>query len=229
MANNPGVSTFTMRQRSILYYEARSVFGLTALLPVLALPCYALLGLLVWQYRAPTFAAFVQAFELSLPLAMAISAAHLMCVEKEEYFAELRHSYAEPSWRIPVLRTVGALALMLIMLVVGILFFGVLYPAFDMRRLQEIIVPALPPTLYLAGLALLIGNLSQSTWIAAVLTIGYWFYEFSAKGELTQTLFLFDKTLPRVEVAYDLNRVLLLVIGLGFIVLNIGVSVVRRR
>ena len=81
-----------MRTTSPLYYEMRLVAGLAWLLPCLGLPAFAVLSRLLWG-RFDTempLPMVVNAFEIILPLAAGLSAAHLMTIETEEGFADLR-------------------------------------------------------------------------------------------------------------------------------------------
>jgi len=93
-----------MKSRSSLVYEARLAFGLSAILPALGLPAYAVLSRLLWGRHDTELplSSLVITLVILLPLASGLSAAHLMTIEQEENFAELRHSYPEPAWRLPV-------------------------------------------------------------------------------------------------------------------------------
>lgn len=216
----------SLSARSIVYYEARVSFGTTVLLAVLGLPACALISALNWRDVPAAFAQVMEVFELGLPLVAGIASAHLMSVEREERFDALRDSYPEPIWHVPLLRTLGALELTLLCLLSGLISFRVVYGEFDVRL---IVLAACPPAIYLSGLALLVGNLAQNGWAASAAVIGYWAFEFQLGGTQTQTLFLFDKTHPLNGVNYDVNRLLLIAVGGGFMLANYAVYRLRRR
>jgi len=211
--------------KSLVYYEARVVFGVMALVPTLLIPAF---GMLLAVYRPgeiPPLPILGRVFEMALPLAAGLSAAHLMNIEREEHFAELRGSYPEASLRIPLLRTAGALCLLVLTVLIGLLSFVIL---FNLSDFASVVLPALPPAIFLTALVLLVSNLTGSTWITAALLVGYWFFEYQQRGRVTQTLFLFDKSFPLPSVSYDLNRGLLLGLGVLCMALNALVSVIRR-
>jgi hypothetical protein len=212
-----------------LRYEARIIFGVTAALPVLGLPLAAFVEGLMWHrdpIHAPQAIDVLRTFEVVLPLATGLAAAHLMTVEREEGFDELRRSYPEATWRVPLLRVAGACLLALVGLALGLIGFRLAYGPFDAAAL---VGPAIPPALVLLGLALATGNLTGSYWPAAAAVMGVWFLEFQTKGAVTKTLFLFDASWPVAGVDYDLNRGLLALLGLALIAANGYISVLRRR
>lgn len=215
-----------MRTRGALWYEARIAFGLSSALPVLLLPGYALVAWFVWSQRPqpPILWEVTRGFELVAPLAAALSAAHLMGVEREAGFADLRRSYPEHPWRLPLLRTAGAIGLGLLSLLLGILCFQLAYGTFS---LWDTVLPALAPAVYLLGLSLLAGNLSGSYWLAAGAALGYWFVEMLTRGDITKGFFLFNETYPVAGVSQVLNRVLLAGIGLMLLIANGYVSARR--
>ncbi len=215
-----------MFPKSLVYYEARVVFGATALLPTLVIPVFAVITSLSRQVDQPSIDQFVQAFEVILPLAAGLSATHLMTIEREEAFDALRNSYPEPSWCVPVVRTLGTLWLLVLSVLLGISSFAILYGLTDF---WTAIAPALPPALYLIGLVLLVGNVTQSNWLTVALLLGYWFMEYQQRGRITQHLFLFDNTFRLPTVSYALNRWLLIGFAALFIALNVVVSIIRRR
>ena len=212
-----------------LRYEARIIFGVTAALPVLGLPLAALVEGLMWSREpvpAPHLVDVLRTFEVVLPLATGLAAAHLMTVEREEGFDELRRSYPEATWHVPLLRTAGAILLALLSLALGVAAFRLVYGPFD---IPAIIGPALPPALVLLGLSLGMSNLTGSYWLAAAATMGYWFFDFQTKGAVSKTLYLFDASWPLPGLDHDLNRGLLVVAGLAMIVANGYISALRRR
>jgi len=196
------------------------------LLCMFGLPCFALILLLSWRDMPPSLFQLISAFELALPLVAGLSASPLMTIEQEEGFDLLRNSYPELSWRVPLLRTFGALLLIGLCLLIGLISFRVLYGGFD---LVEVVLPALPPTLYLTGFALLVGNVTRNAWAAYAAVIGYWAMDFQLGGTVTRTLFLFNKSYPRMDVNYDLNRSMLVIVGIGFILANFAVYRLHRR
>lgn len=211
-----------------VYYEARVAFGWATLLPALLLPAYALLAWLNWSaYRAaPQLGELLQAFMLLLPLSAGLAAAHLMTIEREEGFDDLRRTYPESSWRLPVRRTIGgSIAVTVSALVAGVIF----HFAYGNYAPEIVILPAIPPALYLMGLALLIGNLTGGYWIAAGVIVGYWYLEFQTRGTFTMAFFLFNPIMPIPSVDVSLNRGLLVGLAFGLLVLNVMYSSWRRK
>ena len=141
-----------MLSRTVFYYEARIAFGMASLLPALILPGYILLGCLIWLSRAerPDPAQIAAAFELVLPLSAGLLASHLMTIEREEGFDELRRSYPEASWRMPLMRSIGGLVLILAMASLAAILFRFAYGG-D-YALDQVLLPALPPAIYMMGL-----------------------------------------------------------------------------
>jgi len=208
-----------MSVKPALFYEARLVAGLAGLLPSLGLPAYAALSRLLWgRYETELpLPAILNTFEILLPLAAGFSAAHLMAIEVEEGFDELRRSYPEPRLRLPLLRSGAALAFLLLAVVLGAAAFHWIWGPFD---LLHAVLPALAPALFLGGLSLLAGGLSRSYWGAASVVMGWWFLELQTRGQITGALFLFDTVWPTAGVSYALNRWLLVALGLVFFALN---------
>src|SRR6185295_18764117 len=99
-----------MLTRNIAYYEARIVFGMASLLPLLMLPGYMFLGWLIWTHHEaiPSLPQMTQIVELMLTLSGGLACAHLMTIEREEGFDEIRRTYGESSWRLPMLRACEA-------------------------------------------------------------------------------------------------------------------------
>ncbi|MBE0409906.1 MAG: hypothetical protein IBX69_09255 [Anaerolineales bacterium] len=213
---------------SYLLYEARIVSGLQALPPLLALPVFALLSWWIWEQGSSNAGLYelVRAFELILPLSAGLAAAHLMSIEGDEGFEELRCSYPEPAWRLPLLRAVGASCFSLLALLAGVMAFRWVYGPFP---LIEVLLPALPPTLYLISISLLAGNLTRNYWAAAAVVISYWFIEFQIGRQLGHPLFLFAGTFPHEQLVYDLNRWLLCTLGVFFLTVNFWLSVLTKR
>ncbi len=174
----------------VLWSELRVTFGLTTLLPLPALAGFAALEWLTWRGGRYTIAEMLSAarrdFVLLLPLAAALAAAHLMSVEREEGFAELRDTYPAPPYQLALLRTSIALLFALVAVVGGWIAYGLVSPALDPSR---VILPALAPTLFMLGLALLVNNLSGSYWASSGVLMAYWFVEVRTRGELTRALF----------------------------------------
>lgn len=217
-----------MLTRNVAYYEARVVFGLASLLPALLLPAYALLGGLIWatQNRIPRFGELQSAFIFGLPLGAALAAAHLMTIEREENFDALRRSYPEASWRMPLIRIIGAVFLMVASAVVSALIFRFIYGDYD---LSQSVLPAFAPALYLIGLTLLVNNILGNYWVSAALVTGYWYLEYMSGGAYTHSLFLFNALAPLPDVDPALNRGLLIAAALFGFTLNIVYSGWRRR
>ncbi|MCC6805719.1 MAG: hypothetical protein IT319_22750 [Anaerolineae bacterium] len=213
--------------RASIYYEARVAFGWATLLPALLLPAYALIAWLNWSaYRAtPQPGELIRAFVLGLPLSAGLAAAHLMVIEREEGFDSLRRSYPESSSRLPVRRALGGIiAVTVSTLVTGVIF----HLAYGDYAVETVIIPAVPPALYLMGLALLIGNVTGGHWIPAALVVGYWFMEFETRGAFTKAAFLFNPIMPIPSVDAALNRWLLVGLACLWASLNVGYSSWRR-
>jgi len=208
-----------MRTKSPLYYETRLVAGLAGLLPCLGLPAFAVLSRLLWgRFDAEMpLPMIVNAFEIILPLGAGLSAAHLMTIETEEGFAELRRSYPESRLRLPLLRSGAALAFLFLALTLGAFAFHFLWGPYDVFAA---VLPSLAPALFLTGLSLLIGGLSHSYWAAAGVVLVYWFLELQTRGKISGTLFLFATVWNWREVSYPLNRSLLAGLGFAFFVIN---------
>ncbi len=217
-----------MALRSVVYYEARIVFGITALLPLLILPGYMLIGWIVWTNRQslPSLAQMVSVFELALALSGGLACGHLMTIEREEGFDELRRTYAERSWYVPLLRALEAAVLIALS---GLLAALLCYFAYGEYDFKHVVLPAFAPALYLAGLALLVNNLSGSYWIAAGVIVGYWYGELTSQGAYTQVLFLFNHSTPLPGLDPALNRALLIGGAVIFFALNAAYSAWRRR
>jgi len=208
-----------MRTASPLYYEGRLVAGLAGLLPCLGLPTYAILARLLWG-RFDTempLPMIVNAFEIILPLAAGLSAAHLMTIETEEGFVELRRSYPESRLHLPLLRSGAALAFLFLALILGAFAFNFLWGPY---QVFAAVLPALAPALFLTGLSLVVGGLSRSYWAAAGTVFVYWFLELQTRGKISGTLFLFTTVWNWREVSYPLNRSLLTGLGFAFFVIN---------
>jgi hypothetical protein len=210
------------------YYELRVTLGAAALLPLLGLPAFALLQWLFIVSDGQTVEAYnlVRAFELLLPLGVGLAAAHLMTVEREEGMAEMRASYPEGRWRLPLSRTVVALLLGTTATLLGIAAFRWV---FDPLPASELVEPALAPALLLLGLSLLAGNLTGNYWLAAALVMGYWFFEVQTQGDVTHSFFLFQYAWPVDEVDYALNRRLLAGLGGLLLLANAWLSARRKR
>lgn len=209
----------------------RICLGLPALAPLLGLPAFALLNGLIWSgsMGEPHVYEIARAFEVVLPLAAGLAAAHLMSIEAEEGFDDLRRSYPEAAWRLPLARSLFALGLGLAALALGTGAFRLAAGPFP---IGEAVLPALPPALFLSGLSLLAGSLARNYWAAGGAVMAYWFFELQSRGQATGLLYLFQTTLPQESLLqpfpYDLNRGLLAASGLLFILLAAGWSVHRK-
>lgn len=217
-----------MRSKSATYYEGRVAFGPVALLPALALPAYAAFLWYHWGTTplrpGPELLAMI--LELGLPLAAAASAAPLMAVEREERFDELRASYPQPPWRLPLVRTLGALALSGASLLATAALLRQGYGPFDW---SQVVVPALAPTLFLLGFTLLASGVLGNYWAAAGTGFGYWLLEALTRGSLTHDIFLFDHHWPVENDVYARNRWLLAGLGVVLLLVNIWWNGRRRK
>ncbi len=217
-----------MLARNTVYYEARIVFGMATLLPLLLLPGYTFLGWILWTSRqsVPPLHQIINVFELMLTLSGGLACAHLMTIEREEGFDEIRRTYAEQSWYVTLLRTGEAF---LLISMSGLLAASFFYLAYGQYDLGQVVLPALAPALYLCSLSLLINNATGSYWIAAGVIVAYWYGELASAGIYTKVLFLFNHSMPQPEIDPNLNRFLLILGSLLFFTANAGFSAWRRR
>jgi hypothetical protein len=223
-----------MSSKSILFYEARVTLGWAQALPLLGLPLFILFTWLTRRdYQSPVSSyELMRAFELVLPLMGGLVGAMLMTMEQDEQFSELRFSYTEPSWRVPLVRTINVLLMDLLALALGYLIARVVTGGLDgATRLdwQAILLPCLSPAVYLAGLSLLVSGLTRSYWASAGIILVYWFLEISFRGQISGILFLFEHSFPQADVDYSLNRFLLFALGSLFLLLNAWFYNWRRR
>lgn len=218
-----------------VYYEARLVGQLSAILSCLAIPAYTVLMRLWYQYDDPSPDRLYKIFAILLPLASGLAATHLMSIESEAGFCELRLTYPEPRLRLPFLRSAAAVVFMLLATILGLAAVVWLWGLPDFNSLSWVL-HALPPTVFLSGLSLLVGGLSRSYWAATGTVLGWWFLELQTRGQLTGVLFLFHPIWPRTGVSAELNQAFLSCVGVGFFLLNVilyttqgGWSVRRHR
>jgi hypothetical protein len=215
-----------LRTKPSFWYEARVSLGLTALLPVMGLPAFiALSRLVAWDsgYRMGVEEA-VRAFEIILPLCAGIGAAHLMSVERDAGIDELRRTYVESPWRLPLLRTLNGLLILAASVLLGLV---TLLAAFGIFPLVEVVRVSLPPALFIMSLSMLVNQLSGSYWAGAGTVMAYWFMEIVSRGQVTRSLFLFALTWPAWVPSYDVNRFLLVCFGLLLLVLNAWIYACR--
>jgi hypothetical protein len=215
-------------RNTVAYYEARAAFGFTAVVPALLPPVFGIIALVNWLRNGstPTAAEVTSALSILLPLSAALSAAHLMVVEREENVDALRRSYAEPTWRLPLIRLTGALLVAAMSVGITILLLrgaGAAYP------LEEIVLPAIPATLMMVGLALLAGNVTGNSPAAIVAVIAYWFLDIQTGGKFTGALFMFNAVSPLEGIDPDLNRLLLYAAAIALSLANVAWSARRRR
>jgi hypothetical protein len=217
-----------MLTRTTAWYEARIIFGMASLLPLLILPGYMLIGWVVWSAHRtiPSLPEVMRVFEVVLTLAGGLACAHLMTIEREEGFDEIRRTYPERFWRVPLLRVLGAATLIAFSGLLAAMLFYFSYGEYDFHQRA---LPAFAPALYLAGLALLVSNISGSYWIAAGVIVAYWYAELTTQGAYTGALFLFNHSFPLPSIDPSLNRGLLIGGALVFFALNAAYSAWRRR
>jgi hypothetical protein len=202
--------------------EIKVVFGLTALLPIPALAAFGVLeGLL---YNGSLQAAdelsiiVVRDFGLFLPLIAALSSAHLMSVEKDEGFDELRHSYPESLSRQSLLRTVIALVQTLMAFCLGWITYSL---AFGRMIPPGVLLPVIPATLYLMALSMLVDHLTGSYWAAAGVSLGYWLIEVQIRRISTSPFYLFNAIWPSPGFDPKINLFLLSMAGILLFAVNI--------
>lgn len=211
----------------IALYEARITFGLPSLLALLILPGYVLLGALMWISRETTPAPqeVRMVFELGLTLSAGFAAAHLMTIEREEGFDEIRRTYPEHNWRIPLMR---AAQIVLFVIAAGLITAGMLLVVAGGYPLRDTLIPALAPAMWLCALAMLVNNVSGSYWIAVAVVAGYWFGDLMTGGSQSGIFFLFNHSMPKPGIDPVLNRALLLGLALVAFALNTVYSSWRR-
>jgi hypothetical protein len=213
---------------TVAYYEARAAFGFTAVVPALLLPVYGIIVLVNWLRTSytPASSEVISALVVLLPLSAALSAAHLMVVEREGNIDALRRSYPEPTWRLPLIRTVGALLVAGISVGITILLLRGADAAYP---LDQIMLPAVPAALLMVGLALLAGNVTGNSPAAIVAVIAYWFLDIQTGGKVTGVFFMFNAVSPLPDLDPDLNRCLLCAAAAALCLANIAWSIRRRR
>ncbi|MBE2193276.1 MAG: hypothetical protein IAE83_03800 [Anaerolinea sp.] len=213
-----------MRAKPMLYYDLRLTVGLTSILPALVLPLFGMLNGLIWHLNrfTPRQLDIERPFEVALPLFAALASAHLMTIEQDERFSDLRDSYPEPRWRLPLLRMMVGFVIAAAILLAGGLVYRIVYGYYDP---VDIFPPAFAPTVFLLGLSICLGSLTHVYWAAAGGVLLYWIFEIQTRGAVTRNFYLFAHSLPGAdaEIPYTFNRlaiasagVLLLVIG-GYI------------
>jgi len=209
---------------SRLWIEIKLVFAHGGWLPLLILP-----GAVLWLWLMTISLAtgipdwVSRMLEVVLPVVAAFSAAPLMNMESQHDFYELRASYPEPWWKLPLDRSLIAILWTLLALGLGELALQVSGSSLSLIS----ILPSVSPTLFLMGFSLLVGNLTQNYWAAIGVSVGIWFFNLVAENILTQnvvtgSIFLFAYSWPPEKVAYPVNRGLLAGIGILFFVLNSG-------
>ena len=196
-----------MPDRGLLRYEARLALGPSAL-PVLALPAYAgFRKLLAATGALEMSAGALSAFVFVLPVSAALAAAHLGMIESEAGFAELRSSFPEPAWRLPLMRTLEALLLIALSALLGWASFTLVL---GRPVLLDWILPGLPPALFLTAVALLVGDLTQNYWATGGLVLAWFLVDFVTTGAVSGPFFLFLPAYPMPRYSPELNRALLL-------------------
>lgn len=205
-----------MEIRHVAFYELRIALGGAALFGMLMLPAFALLTIL--QNRGwgaiPPNATLARDMALLLSLCAAIATGHLMNIERDEGFDLLRRSTPEPFWRLPLMRILGALVMLFLSATVTLIIYVV---AYETQALQDIILPVLPPVIFMLGLSLFLSGVIGNAWITMGLLIAYWFFEYQTRGAYTQSFYLFNSVMPNSSIDLDLNRALLLGGGIALL------------
>ncbi len=164
--------------------------------------------------------------EIVLPLVGALSSAHLMAVERDTRFDEVRRTTPEPTWYLPLLRTLQPFAVVLFGTGLAVAAWQSLYGPVTLR---QAVFPALPPTLFMIALSLLVGNLAGNVWIPSGLTLIYWLVNVQVGSQVFRELYLFQASIPNPRINTDANRLLLLASAGLLAVLNVAYSAWRRR
>jgi ABC-type transport system involved in multi-copper enzyme maturation permease subunit len=204
-----------------IWYEITICGRLTVFLSCLGIPTYIVLMRLFWgRYDELSPDMVLQTFVILLPLVSGLAAAHLMSIESEVGFSELRLTYPEPRFKLPVLRTIMAMVLILLSMILGVIMFVWLWglPNFN---LLPCLLPAIFPAIFLSGLSMLINGFSHSYWVAAASVMGWWFFELQTRGQITGVMFLFHTIWPNAGISTEVNQAFLAVVGLGLLILNI--------
>lgn len=205
-----------MQIRHVAFYEARIAFGGAALLGMLLLPAFALLNYLQMHGWAnpPTHASLASDVARLLTLCASIATAHLMTIEREADFDLLRRSMSEPFWRLPLIRIVDGLAMLALSATVTLVIYVL---GWEARDLSTIVLPTLPPVIFMLGCSLFLSSVIGNAWITMGLLIGYWYLEYAS----TPLLYLFNSVMPNRDIDLDLNRALLLSGGIVLLLATI--------
>lgn len=218
--------------KTLIRYEILISGRWTSLLSCLGIAAYALLPRLLWgrYFDELSPGMLLEAFVILLPLVSGLAAAHLMSIESEVRFDEIRLTYPEPRFRLPLARTLMALALILLAMSFGILAFIGLWGLPDFNPWLYLL-PAIPASVFLTGFSMLVSGLFRSYWAAAALVMGWWFLELQTRGQVTGILFLFYPIWPNADNPVALHQWALLVAGAGFFIINLILyaSQVNRR
>lgn len=211
-----------------LRYEIQSAFGMTALLPLPALA--GLIFLEAYMYRGQSLTAgeigsiVVRDTALLLPICSAVACAALMSIDREENYAELRATYQRPLWQDALVRTI--ISLLIVVILLATVWIAVPLSFHTTSGLLHTF-SALPATLYLLGLTMLINHLSGNYWAAAGTALSYWLIEVISYGKLTGPLYLFNTFRPVADA--PVNFFWLAGLGTLFLALNILLGEYRRR
>ncbi|NOK63214.1 MAG: hypothetical protein GFH27_549325n78 [Chloroflexi bacterium AL-W] len=217
-----------MHPGSMAYYEARMTISSSMVCAILMLLGYAAFVGWSQQAGAPPLTAtdMTNDLLLILPLCVALGIAHVMTLEVESRMVELRASYAEPRWLLPLVRTINTLAITLSLILVGSFVLWVSYGPYD---LFGVWFPTISPTICLIGATLLTGSLSGNYWVAAGVALAWWFFDIQTRGEYTQLLFLFNERWPLADIHPTQNRIAVSTLGVILMVVNGIIGTYRRH
>lgn len=112
-----------------------------------------------------------------MPILGAFICAHILDVELRQGAGEVLHAKAYPLWRTVALRTLLGLGVVLLF---GLLGLGALRLALGEFSLVRVWLAALPSTLFLAMLGLLVAIRLQNALLSLILPLILWFLDFTA-------------------------------------------------
>lgn len=174
-------------------------------------------------FSAPSLEQLYLIYEVLMPLVLSLGLATLLPYERDEGMLELRLSYAQP-FELALLRKVLLpICCWFALAVGGGLWAHHYYLSFSAWHLALVTVP---PTLFLGGLTLLVSALTLNSPLSMMFPLGWWAWELLTGGRKSGLLALLPYTYANTQVPLNLNRGLLVCVGL--LLLVIGLILVRR-
>jgi len=213
-----------------LYYEYRLTSGVAIWLPTLLLPAFAIFNWWLFSednpYTMPMFERITMIFELGLPLTAALAVAHLMGIEREQNFDELRHTMPEATWEILAYRIAVAIIMTLISIGITAASMAILWEPFDLWSILENVLPAVS---FMVAMSIAVNTVVGNYWVSSAAVVGYWLIDFNTGGAYTRGLYLFQSYRPRPDLNATINISLLLVMALVCVTLALLWRYVERK